>query len=183
MDYSQPDFYRFNTDSLLLVDYVLRRCGQRSFSQVADLGAGCGIVGIELLQKGAQFNQIDLIEYQKEYYPHLKRNIELFECENAKVHMTDFFELKNQYDLIISNPPYFSSEASRSSSNHNRNKCRIFSHGNTELFLEHIKTLLNPAGEAFVLVSRAEKFDIPFNEFSEFPLHKKISLLHLRLDK
>ncbi len=183
MDYYQPDFYRFNTDSLFLVDHALKRCNERSFLNVADFGAGCGVIGLELLQRGGHFNRLDLIEYQKEYYPFLKKNIELFGNEKTRTLIEDFYKINNNYDLILSNPPYFSPEASRPSLNLNRKKCRSFVHGSMEDFLELIKDRLSPNGEAFVLVSRSEKFKIPFENYTELFLYKKISLLHFRLDK
>jgi tRNA1(Val) A37 N6-methylase TrmN6 len=45
-DYSQPDYYRFNSDSITLVNYLLKSMGPTE--SILDLGAGCGIIGIEL---------------------------------------------------------------------------------------------------------------------------------------
>ena len=76
-DYAQPDFYHFAEDSLFLVQIVAASCGGGEPLTVLDLGAGCGILGIELSRKIAM-RQLFFCEKQNEFIPYLEQNISQF---------------------------------------------------------------------------------------------------------
>ncbi len=71
-DYDQPEFYRFNEDSLKLVKWVLLRVS--SAQTILDLGAGSGIIGIEL-SRVLLPSKLTLVEVRQEYSAHLDTNI------------------------------------------------------------------------------------------------------------
>ncbi len=180
IDYVQPDFYRFNSDSLKLVELVFSKGRREHYDLVADFGSGCGILGIELSQKNLSFTKMDLIEYQSEFYSFMKENIALFGKGDIVPLIKNYYRVNKKYDLIVSNPPYFNPDHNRIGENEARNLCRF---GNMADFLELIQKSLKPGGEAFVLASREEKFEIPFEKYEEISLHKKVSLFHFCLDE
>src|SRR5258708_4421753 len=107
-DYSQPEFYKFNEDSIKLVRRVTEKV--KAAEHILDLGAGSGIIGIELANYFHP-ESLTLVEVQKDYLPHLELNLK-FQLKSK----TDFFvELSSfghwspqkKYDLIVCNPPYF----------------------------------------------------------------------------
>ena len=81
IDYSQPPEYRFSLDSIFLAqrvaDWLFLRQAQPE--KIADLCAGCGVVGLELLfhlnrRDGLSPTLIDFFEIQDEYRPHFEKN-------------------------------------------------------------------------------------------------------------
>lgn len=70
IDYSQPDFYRFNEDSTKLVAFIQNHL-KKTPQSIIDLGAGCGVIGIEL-KKLYHEAYLTLVEGQSEFLPYLK---------------------------------------------------------------------------------------------------------------
>src|SRR4051812_43029170 len=107
-DYSQPDFYRFNEDSLKLVNWILEK--KLNAKAILDLGAGCGIIGIELANR-MHADSLTMVELQADYKAHLEKNIDLILDKKIIPHISIQSFKKwtpNQlYDLIVCNPPYF----------------------------------------------------------------------------
>ena len=75
MDYVQPDFYRFNEDSLKLVTRVESTLSKAS--HVLDVGAGCGIIGIELALR-INIGELHLLEVQQDFLPFIETNLNSF---------------------------------------------------------------------------------------------------------
>lgn len=128
-DYHQPSWYKFGSDSLELVDTVEQFFSSKeSFLSCLDIGAGCGVLGFELLLRKRVVKLVSL-EKQAAFINFLNKNRELFGLQSdAQVIHHDCLNYKGsqKFDLIISNPPYFESRKFRSSKIFERQVCRFY---------------------------------------------------------
>lgn len=152
-DYHQPDFYRFNQDSLALVEHIKTQIA--ATPSILDLGAGCGIIGIEL---GRYFlpPNVTFLELQSEYRPFLTKNIEQFLPAEVmpEVYFDSFstWEPQKRWELIVCNPPYFLPGHGRPSKDSCRALARSFSVSGWKVLSKLIVKCLTPAGNAFVVI-------------------------------
>ena len=75
---------------------------------VLDIGTGCGLLPLMLSQKGV--SHVDAVDIDKASIEEATINFEASQWhEHLKAYCTDIVEFKTdkQYDLIISNPPFF----------------------------------------------------------------------------
>jgi tRNA1Val (adenine37-N6)-methyltransferase len=152
-EYSQPDFYRFNSDSLALVEWIIQR--GHSYSKVLDLGAGCGILGIELAQK-SYVERITFVEIQKEYEDFLMQNIKnhLTPSHHTEVKWDSFKDvlLYEEYDLIVCNPPYYLPGHGQQSSNLQRMIARAFINDSWSDLFYIVERYLTLRGRAYFVI-------------------------------
>ena len=152
-DYSQPAFYRFNSDSIALIEWICKKKTQ--VKSIMDLGAGCGIIGLELARR-IKTEKLVLVELQPEYLDHLEQNCRRFLPEDVEVEMwiTSFGELKvsRRFDLIVSNPPYYLAQSGQLSKNPHRAKARAFLVDNWRIFLQKITSSLSLEGAAYLVL-------------------------------
>lgn len=96
--------YRFSVDALILSNFVnLRRAGR-----IVDIGAGTGIIGIILAKKYPEA-QVKMIEIQQELAELAQESIRLNSVENrCQVICMDAkdFVSSEEFDIVISNPPF-----------------------------------------------------------------------------
>lgn len=157
-DYSQPDFYRFNSDSIELVKFILNR-SLKPLS-ILDLGAGSGIIGIELARVlKPQF--LTCLELQKEFEEHLKKNCEDFLPSEvqADIVISSFGEstFSKKFDLIVCNPPYYLPGAGELPQDARRALARTFLKDSQEILLKAIARYLAENGRAFLVLKKDEK--------------------------
>ena len=101
-------WFCFGIDSVLLSDFV-NNIKNNSF--VLDLGTGTGILPILLCGK-TNLKRVIGIEIQEDVAEIAKRNIELnnlkdrFNVINDNINNIDKYFGKNEFDVIITNPPY-----------------------------------------------------------------------------
>lgn len=153
-DYAQPEFYRFNEDSILLVNEIVKRA-PRAMS-VLDIGAGSGIIGLELARL-LSIPTAHFLELQKEWAPYLEPNIRNFlPHAQTSVFWTSAGEWvpELKYDLIVSNPPYFLPGKARLSPDPVRGKCRMFLTDGWKVLLEKSLMALNRDGQAWFITPR-----------------------------
>lgn len=100
---------RIGTDAVLFAQWV----DVSVSDEVLDIGTGSGIIPMILAQKGVA--HVDAVEMDFESYQEAKLNFELsvwkerLDAVNEDVRVfADAYEKK--YDLIVSNPPYYSSD-------------------------------------------------------------------------
>lgn len=154
-DYTQPDFYRFNQDSLRLVDWVQTKIS--AASSILDLGAGCGIMGIEL----ARFflpERLTLVELQREYEPYLLSNLENFlpPTVKAKVLIKGFseYEAEEKFQVIVSNPPYYLPGRGEQANDILKAKARSFLVDSWSVLLQRMAEALEQKGKGFVVLKK-----------------------------
>lgn len=142
-DYLQPDFYHFNDDSIWLVKEVSKilqtyeESSEFCFSSVliCDIGAGCGIIGLELLQRFPNVKGLVLIEPQIEFEWFLQANAQSFLTKDlyqkTKVLQSSMLGLltipewhSDDTILLVSNPPYFLPGQGRICPDKRRHMCR-----------------------------------------------------------
>ncbi len=105
--YQNTEGYRFSVDALLLYSFV----NMKHAREIADLGAGSGIIGLLLARKYAEARVL-LVELQESLYRLAERNIALNALEErvsaifTDVRCLDAACPPGKYDLVVSNPPF-----------------------------------------------------------------------------
>ena len=98
---------RFETEQL--VEKVLSKINF-PVNNILDICSGSGVIGITLNKKiGCNVNLLEVSSKANEV---AKKNIELNQVNNVNIIETDLFNynIEDNYDLIISNPPYLTTE-------------------------------------------------------------------------
>jgi tRNA1Val (adenine37-N6)-methyltransferase len=125
---------KVGTDGVLLGAWSTVKEGN-----ILDIGAGTGLISIMLAQRNST-SHIDAVELQKDAYQEAKTNIEnckwserfsIFNCP-IQAYQTD-----KKYDLIVSNPPFFTNATKAPQSD--RNAAR---HTDSLPFTDLINTVL-----------------------------------------
>ncbi|MCP4913450.1 MAG: methyltransferase [Oligoflexia bacterium] len=147
MDYLQPEFYKFNEDSIALAKFANQKINL-SIGDVLDLGCGCGVIGIEFLRMNKNLT-LTLLEKNYKFKEYIDHNLNLFHI-NAQLIISDWEEHQDHYDIILSNPPYFFEESSRPSTSMDRDQCRRWSKEQSVAFFYQLKKLLKPNGTCFL---------------------------------
>lgn len=103
--------YRFNVDSVILAHFC-RQVVQRPPGEVADLGAGCGVVGLLLARCWASC-QVRLVEIQRELADLARANVldngldgRVVVCQ-ADLRQPENWRGVHGPELVVSNPPFF----------------------------------------------------------------------------
>jgi len=105
--YQPAKGYRFSVDALLLFDFV----NLKTVLNIADLGAGSGIVGI-LLAKKYFHSQVTLFELQDSLASLAEKNTALNRMDDrvkaVKCDLRNHAMLSSspRFDLVVSNPPF-----------------------------------------------------------------------------
>lgn len=155
IDYFQPSFYRFNEDSIKLISYILNYGDVKSGGRILDLGAGVGLLGIELANRTSA-KEVSFVELQQENEFYIKKNIFHFlnRQTTSEVFISSFgdWEPLNFFDLIVCNPPYFLPPNCRLGLDNRRNLSRIFLVDGWPILLEKVKRALSFNGRAFFVL-------------------------------
>jgi len=150
-DYLQPDFYRFNEDSILLVEKIKTKI--TNADSILDIGAGCGIIGIEL-SKIFRPKKLHLLELQNSYEYYLNENIKMLPPEvDAEVFISNLssWTRKIKYDLIVCNPPYYLPGKGQLSPNSQRSFSRTFLIDGWKELVPFILQSLAEKGKSFIV--------------------------------
>lgn len=152
------DGFCFGIDSVLLSDFAKNI---KKDSRVIDIGTGTGIISILLCAK-TELGKIYGVEIQKEVANICKRNIKLnnleekFEVINSDIN--DIFKIlnKNEYDVIVTNPPYKQIGTGAKSTDIKKLISRHEIKCSLEDVIEKSSKLLKSLGQ-FYMVHRAER--------------------------
>lgn len=147
--------HRAGTDAVLLT-----ACLPSDATRIADLGAATGVVGL----RAAQMNtgaDIMLIERDPALVAIASNNVTRNGLEaRVKVRLADAFalnqevDLREAFDCVLTNPPYFRAENTRISPNANRAQSHVLD-GSLSDWLRGVVTILAPRGR-LVLIHRAD---------------------------
>jgi tRNA1Val (adenine37-N6)-methyltransferase len=152
-DYSQPDFYRFNEDSIKLINFVLER--NKSAKAILDLGCGSGIIGIEV-SNALLPSDLYLLDGQHEWMDHIKKNIDqkLKRGINTSIILDTFGNWKSErkFDLIVCNPPYFLPGHGEASLNKLRDNSRTFNLDNWQVLIRLIDQSILDTGRCYIVI-------------------------------
>lgn len=156
-DYLQPEFYRFNEDSIRLVKWI--QATEFRPYRILDLGAGCGVIGIELALVLSP-NELTLLEVQPEFLPYLEENCKkiLPKTISHSIIVNSFHELSTtkKFDLIVCNPPYYLPGKGELAKNKNRAIARSFLIDSWPLLLNKMSELLDTNGKIFLILKLDE---------------------------
>lgn len=86
-----------------LMEFVDSQTGIRG-KNIADVGCGNGILGISAAVWGAE--KVDLYDIDTRAVTSAENNISLLRLENAAALCMDLFDIRDKYDIAISNPPF-----------------------------------------------------------------------------
>lgn len=112
---------KVGTDSILLGSWLTIN---KACQSVLDIGTGTGLLALMVAQK-SHLVKVTGLEVDEDSYHQAKHNIKhskWFDRINLCLINANHWESKNKFDLIISNPPYFT--PSSNSKNDARNKAR-----------------------------------------------------------
>ncbi len=169
-NYSQPAEYHFSHDSVFLAQFVFDwlKKNPQSIDSMADLCAGCGIIGMDLLihlfKNSNQLpTQIDFIEVQNiytEYFNNNKFQVSeiIGQATNLNLILQNYEQLLSvsaaqaKYDLIVCNPPYFKVGQGKLSPSEFKNRCRFFIDSDFLNLIKFVKYSLVSKGSALILV-------------------------------
>ena len=163
-DYSQPEFYRFNEDSIWLAEEAAKLLTNEKM-KILDMFAGCGVVSLEIDQRSSLNHEYDLIEIQHEFIPSIENNISQLKTESIfNIFNLDFrnFNERGKYNLIASNPPYFSLSDTRPPENTNRLLCRHRRGFDWSDIFKFVDEYLETHG-LFIFLSRDDLSDMKFD--------------------
>jgi tRNA1Val (adenine37-N6)-methyltransferase len=165
--YSQPEEYHFSHDSVFLAQFVfdwLKKNPNFKINNLADVCAGCGIIGMDLLFHLNENQcklpaQTDFIEVQNVYESHFEKNkTELNQKTELNFINANYADLainekyKSKYDLILCNPPYFKVGQGKLSPSQFKNRCRFYMDSDFLSLVKFIKHSIAESGMAFVLL-------------------------------
>ncbi|CEK12143.1 methyltransferase [Legionella hackeliae] len=161
-NYKQPDEYHFSLDSIHLAQFVatqLKSCKNLSSLKILDLCAGCGVIGIELSWHLQEIRHIDFIEIQDIYTDYFYQNIANVNRPelNFRWYLLNYDELQEkkweeQFDVIISNPPYFLPDHGTLSPSQFKNRCRFYLDSSFQSYIRAIENSLTNKGKAYFLL-------------------------------
>lgn len=129
---------------------------------ILDIGAGTGLLALMLAQR-SYAQQIDAVEIDEDAYEQCVENFEqskwndrLF-CYHASIDefTEEFFEEEEEYDLIVSNPPFYSENYS--SGDEKRDKARFQEALPFDELIESAQALLSENGIFAVIIPYKEE--------------------------
>ena len=141
--------YRFSVDAPLLACFAA--AGGEVAGTVADLGAGCGVVGLLLCRKCPDA-LLTAVENNSHMADCARRNVEMNGLAGrVKIIEEDILEFRrisppSSFDLVVSNPPFRASASGRISPVAGRDAARHESTATLADFLAAAKYLVRPGG-------------------------------------
>lgn len=147
---------KIGTDGVLLGAWCSLKNNPNS---ILDIGTGSGLIALQLAQK-SNSETIDAVEINPEAYEQCVTNFEnsdwadrLF-CYHASVE--EFAsEIEDRYDLIVSNPPFYSEN--NTSNNKARNTARFTENLPFTTLLQSVTKLLSPTGIFSLILPKKEE--------------------------
>lgn len=152
--YQLQNGYRYNSDTLFLYDFI----GNKPKGQILDVGCGCGILGLLV----ARDNEIKLTGIDID-----PLNVQISQ-HNASVNgiagefiAEDFSKFKSdiKFDFIISNPPFYHTDVTKSQNKHIANS-RYSDSLSLEEFLASCNRNIKPKGVLYFCYDAKQIGDI-----------------------
>lgn len=114
---------------------------------ILDIGTGCGVIALMLAQRSNAI--VDAVEIDVESAKQAKENFDASPWK-INIHNTAVQDLAGQYDLIVSNPPFFNNSLLPPASS--RQKARHTTTLTHEDLMKSVSRLLTPGGKFAVIV-------------------------------
>lgn len=176
--YQPKNGYSYNSDSMLLYDFV------SSFSpkgSLIDIGCGVGVISI-LLSRDFKL-ATTIIDKQEIMLSYATRNYAINQIPVIG-HLGDIdaFRPKKQFDIVVSNPPFYDSNVVQSSNEH-LNIARYTHHMPIKSLVTSAKRLLAPRGY-FMFCYDAKQIDALLWQLKESKLNTEcIQFVHSKINK
>jgi len=160
---------KVTTDSCLFGAWCAKTLeGQQQESVVLDIGTGSGLLALMVAQKNKM--HIDAIELDEEAAQQAEENVLRSSFKNIRVMPGDILQLpaKKQYDVILSNPPFYEDELQSAVATKN------LAHHSSQLrfadLSKKINELLTSEGSFYLLLPYKRKMEIEkiFNQHQLF---------------
>ncbi len=148
---------KVGTDAVLLGAWA----NVEGAKKILDVGTGCGVIGLMLAQRTGDNVHVDAIEIEHEDAVQAKENVSISPWHNKiSVFQKPFqqFDRGYRYDLLVSNPPYFSNSLKPPS--HHRTRARHTEQITFEELITNSIHLMKPHGILAVI--------LPFPEGKNF---------------
>lgn len=147
--------YRYNSDTLLLYDFI------SSFSpkgSLLDVGCGCGILGL-LLKRDFPHLHVNLLDIQMQNCEIATANAQENQIVIDKIICNDFIKssFDTKFDFIVSNPPFYHAGVVQSEDEH-LNVSRHSSHLPFDAFAKKVTKSLSNKGY-FIFCYDAKQID------------------------
>lgn len=179
--YQDDNFFKFSLDGVLLSNFVSLKLTTKN---IIDIGTGTGIIPLLLSLKTKKV--IDAIEIQKELCDIFKKTIAFNKLESQINLINDDIkkfsmqkENLNKYDIVISNPPYYSKTKTNSVKENAKHENLI----NLSELISSSKIILKNKGSLYLVYDSKRIIDLINillkNNFSI----KKIRFVYERVDK
>lgn len=147
--------YRFNLDSLLLVDQVARTAPSR----IVDLGAGSGVISLALAHRLPEAT-ITSIERQPTLLGHLAHNVAGH--PRVRILAGDARDLQpdHQADVVVMNPPYYRPNSGRIPPGTEKADARHQRYGDVAELLDAAFRWLTPGGSTHLTYPNARHDEV-----------------------
>ncbi len=176
--YQPHEGYRYNSDSIFLYDFIRRF---PLHGRVLDVGSGVGIVGL-LAARDFEV-AMTIIDKQPEMIAYAEHNYAINDLQ-VEAHTGDFgsWEHPQQYEWILSNPPFYHPEVDQSE-NVSINVARYAHHLPIKTLVAGAKRLLKPRGY-FLFCYDAKQIDTVLSELRAAKLNpEQIRFVHPKGDR
>lgn len=179
--YQDDNYFKFSIDGVLLANFVKYKLTTK---KVLDIGTGTGIIPLILTMKSDVV--VDAIEIQKELVELFTKTIEINHLDKSinLIHgdIKDYStksENLNKYDIVISNPPYFSKEQNKTIKDNAKHENFL----SLEELIIASKKILKDRGFLYLIYNTARLDDI-FNllELNNFSI-STLRFIHDTVDK
>ena len=146
------NYFKFGTDSVLLANYV----NVKDNDKIVDLGSGSGVIPLLLAFKNNP-KKIFGVEIQKPLVEMSNRSVQLNKLEekieiiNADIsNVMDYFN-DNQFDIVVSNPPYRPADTGKITKNKYKAIARHELKTNIEEIIKVSVRLLRAKGKLYLV--------------------------------
>lgn len=174
--FQSDDMFKFNTDTMLLGNFITMKLGLR----ILDIGCNNGALLLYCSQfKPSQLIGVDIVEQACEL---AKQNLILNNIENWSIVNCDVKDLmQDQFDVIVSNPPFDDQKASLTRNSDYHNLARFTDELSLDKLIDQVRIRLKDNGHFFMIHRATRINDIIFllrkNKMSvdkmEFVYHRR----------
>jgi tRNA1(Val) A37 N6-methylase TrmN6 len=177
--FQYKDGYRYNSDSLILYDFISKLNPKGT---ILDVGSGSGIVGL-LIKRDFPNIELFQIDIQPLHVKLTKKSAEYNKLKSIALY-TDIKEAKfdKKFDFIVTNPPFYS-KGSQKSENEALKVSRYVDVLPFDELCRAVSTNLKPRG-SFVFCYDAKQIDILLSTLLKYKFKvNKIRFVHTKEKK
>ena len=161
------------TDACLFGAWIAAETGNEKIERVLDIGAGTGLLSLMIAQQTGAL--IDAVEIEENAYAQASENFAASPWnDRLKVHCTSVqqFDPSYQFDLIISNPPFYENDLL--SPDKQKNLAMHSTQLGVDELFSAVKRLLSPGGKLGMLIPyfRVEEIERKISESKLFIIKK-----------